>query len=358
KLLIPSYLWSAAVAVAGTLILCLFSLTRVDGYMFHVALLSFMLSVTTSNLMILMGKERIREYNLVTAFQMIILFIVLFALFFIFGLKDIMAYLFGLYFSYGSGLLLSLLLILPELKKDRASKSNKNVLKELFHYGTIMQAANIFQFLNYRISYYFIEFFMGKGALGVFSVGTQLSESIWILSKSMSAVQYTRIANQDDPAYAARVTLTFVKISFILTFIALAVILLLIHLFFPLIFHRPEFAPVKYIMLILSSGILVFSVSIVLSPYFSGIGKPNHNMISSGLGLVCASVFGFILIPRFGLAGAAMTAVISYSTATLYQFIVFLRLSKILFRDFMLTRSEIQMTYRFFLSLQHKKPLV
>ncbi len=354
KLLIPSYLWSILIATVGTLIMNLIPFTRVDGFMVHVALLSMLLSFTNANLMILMGKERIREYNLVTFFQMVVLFVVLFSFFFIFGYRDLKAYLYGLYFSYGFALLASFLLILPEIKKDKPSISEKNILKEMFRYGVTMQSANVFQFLNYRMSYYFVDFFLGKGSLGIFSVGTQLSESIWLLSKSISTVQYTRIANQKDPQYAAKLTLTFIKISFILTFISLAALLLLIHWFFPVIFH-PEFAPVKNIMLILSVGILIFSVSIVLSPYFSGIGKPDHNMFSSGLGLVLTLISGFILIPRLGLAGAAMTAVISYATATLYQFIVFLRLSGILFRDFLLTGSEIRMAYRFLLSLQYKK---
>lgn len=354
KLLIPSYVWSVIIALAGAPLLNLFRETTAgQGYAIHVAMLTILLSLGTTNQMILMGRERIREFNLVTLLQTIVLFLSLVCGFFVFRYKEIGSFLNALYFSYGVGMIVSLWLIIPEIKKEGPESNNWKVIKEMFHFGSTMQSANFFQFLNYRMNYYFINTFLGKGPLGIFSVGTSLSESIWILAKSISGVQYTRISNENDPAYAAKLTLTFVKISFIFTLIALIALLIVIHWLFPFIF-RPEFLPVKYIMAILSGGILVFSVSIVLSPFFSGTGSPGHNMISSALGLVFTIVAGFLLIPRYGLAGASIAAVISYTAGTLYQLIIFIRMSGFHLKDFLLTRAELLTAGRFFLSLQSK----
>jgi O-antigen/teichoic acid export membrane protein len=203
-----------------------------------------------------------------------------------------------------------------------------------------MQTGNILQFFNYRLSYYFIEVFMGRAALGVYSVGVQLSESVWLVSRSIAMVQYTRISNEKDRNYAARVTLSLTKITFLITIICLVLLYILLLLFFPLIFTT-EFNPVKMIMAALAIGILTFSVSIILSPYFSGIGKPGHNTVSAAIGLIFTLISGWILIPRFGFVGAGFSAAISYSTATLYQFIVFGKLSGIKPKDFMMTRGDI-----------------
>ncbi len=140
--------------------------------------------------------------------------------------------------------------------------------------------------------------------------------------------------------YAARLTLNLTKISFLITLICLVPLYILLILIFPLIF-KPEFNDVKMIMASLSIGILTFSVSIILSPYFSGTGKPQHNTISAAIGLVFTLICGWIWIPRFGFIGAGMSATISYSAATLYQFIIFGKLAHIRPGDFLMTRSDI-----------------
>ncbi|MEI7664073.1 MAG: polysaccharide biosynthesis C-terminal domain-containing protein, partial [Bacteroidota bacterium] len=68
-----------------------------------------------------------------------------------------------------------------------------------------------------------------------------------------------------------------------------------------------------------------------------------HNTISSAVGLVFTILLGLLLIPRYGIAGAGISATISYSMLTLYQFIVFSRMTKITPRDFLLTKAEIRL---------------
>ncbi len=96
-------------------------------------------------------------------------------------------------------------------------------------------------------------------------------------------------------------------------------------------------------MVTLAIGILMLSVSIILSSFFSGIGKPVHNAIGSGIGLIFTIVLGLLFIPRFGITGAGIVASISYSVSTLYQFIVFIRYSKLKASDFLLKKEELIM---------------
>ncbi len=349
KLLIPAYLWALFTAVAGTGLLSVFQLFPKDlvihihiipeGYFRHVMLLSMLLSLASVNFMILMGQERIKSYNTITVLQMICMFGMIMTCFFVFHQRDVSAYLESLYVSYTFSFLMGFWMILPSVKKATPG-GMKAVLKEIFHFGSIMQMGNILQFLNYRVSYYFIEIFLNRAAVGIYSVGVQLSESMWLLAKSIHMVQYTRISNEDDPQYAVRLTLNLLKITFLLTFICLVLVLLLLNLFFPLIF-KPAFHEVLSIMLALSSGILIFSISIILSPYFSGTGKPMHNTISAAIGLVFTLAFSLIFIPRIGLMGAAWAATLAYSAATFYQMIVFVKKANVSFSDFLLRKKDI-----------------
>jgi O-antigen/teichoic acid export membrane protein len=341
-LFVPAYLWSVVTSLAGAFILQFFSLIP-SGFFWHVVILSLVLSLASVNFMILMGQERIRVYNIISLLQMITLFVVLIFWLFVLQEREVLSYIIGLYASYIFAFTGSLAMILFHGNWGRI-RGMPGVIKEIFRYGSIMQAGNILQFFNYRLSYYFIEFFMGMTSLGVYSIGVQLSESVWLVSRSVHMVQYARISNEKDQGYAARLTLSLTKVSFLVTLICFAFLYILLILVFPLIF-TPEFIAVKMIMASLSIGILTFSVSIILSPYFSGIGKPKHNTIASAIGLLFTLISGWILIPRFGLLGAGLSATISYSIATLYQFIVFCTLSGVKPVDFLMKKGNFE---RFF----------
>lgn len=289
--------------------------------------------------MILVGQERINAFNLINLLQVFSLFTVLLILLLMLNRREVFSYVLSLYVSYILAFAGSLIKIMPQAKWGNL-KGLSAILKELFRYGTVMQLGNIFQFFNYRLSYYFIEFFLGRAALGVYSVGVQLSESIWLISRSIHMVQYTRIANEKDIPYATRLTISLAKISFLISLLCLVLLFVLLFAFFSVVFS-PAFNDVKVVMLTLSLGILIFSVSIIISPFFSGIGKPHHNTISAAIGLVFTLLCGLVLIPLMGIKGAGIAATISYTMAALYQVIVFIHLSKVKWNDLRISKQEI-----------------
>jgi len=338
KIFLPSCGWAMLTSALGTFLLNSLHLIPA-GYAYDVFFLALLLSLFTVNFMVLMGEERIRTYNIISLLQVVVLFSVLMFFFFVLGIREVQAYLYGLYISYSFAFLVSLFMIFSSFRKKEIQGSG-NILRELFQLGSVMQLGNIMQFFNYRLSYYFIEFFLKRASVGIYSVAVQLSESIWLIAKSVSMVQFTRISNEKDHDYAAKLTLNLAKISFILTLISLILIMILLHVFFSLIL-KPEFQQVPVIMYTLAAGILTFSISIILSPYFSGRGKPIHNTISAAIGLVFTLVLSLLLIPKMKLPGAALAATVSYIAATIYQFIVFIRMTKLKPSDFLLRKNDV-----------------
>jgi O-antigen/teichoic acid export membrane protein len=343
KLFIPSYLWAFVASGIVTAVLGLLHLIPA-GFYLHVMFLSLLTSLSSVNFMVLLGQEKIRPYNLISLMQMIFQILVLVGMIFLFHLRDPLAYIIALYVSYGFSFLLGLILVFPSLGRGSFSGSG-SVLKEIFRYGMIMQAGNIAQLLNYRSSYYFLEYFFGRAMVGIYSVGVQLSEGIWLVGRSIALVQYARISNEEDRAYAVRLTLDLVKFTCVLTVITMIILLLLPVQVFTFIFGA-EFFPVKMVMYSLAAGILMFSVSIILSPFFSGIGKPQYNTISAVIGLVFTVLFCLLLIPRYGMAGAGIAASVSYTASALYQLIQFFRISRIRIRDMRITRDDFRKVWR------------
>jgi O-antigen/teichoic acid export membrane protein len=364
RLLIPAYLWAIITAVAGTGLLNILHLfpwgsglyVIPEGYSIHVMMLSMIFSLASVNFMVLMGQEKIRAYNTISLLQVACLFAGLMIFFVVFHRFEVEAYIRSLYIAYSFAFIAGFIWMIPSIRYRPKDKST-SYLKQVFRLGSVMQLANILQFLNYRVSYYFLDFFLNRAAVGVYSVGVQLSESIWIIAKSIHMVQYTRISNEGDKQYAVRLTLNLVKVSFLATITCLILVLTLIYLLFPLIF-KPAFIEVFPVMLALSPGILVFSVSIILSPYFSGSGRPVHNTISSAIGLFFTLVFSLILIPVIGLRGAAWAASMAYLFATVYQLVVFVRDAKVGLSDFILRKKDVNsIRDEVKVFLQSKKPV-
>jgi len=340
KLFVPSIIWAIITSVICTAILFFLGLIPA-GYFKDVLLISFIMSLSAICLNIIVGKEKMKLFNIISALQTIILIGVLAYFLFYLGKKEVRSYIIALYISNIFITVVSLIAVLRFIKiSDLANM--KEVLHNIFKFGSFGFLANVIQQFNYRLTYYIIDKFISTSSLGLYSVGVQLSEGLWITGKSLAIVQYARISNITDYDYARKITLAFAKISFLITFVLLGILLLIPHQFFSAIFGK-DFHDLPVVILSLGSGILFLSLSFSFSHYFSGTGKYHHNTISSSIGFVFTIVLGFTLIPAYGLVGAGITTSIAYLSILVYQIIFFLRISGSKLKELLITAADIRL---------------
>jgi len=340
KLFIPSYIWGFVSSIICALILYLTGLIP-EGFVIHVLILSTLHSLFSINTMILLGQERIKAINILTVGQITFLILTLLVFYLFTSVREVMVYIYAMYVSYIIMFLGSISLITKQLKKDNLTGMSK-VIREILAFGGWAQTGNIFQLFNYRLSYYLVEMIVSKAALGVYSTGVQLAEGVWIIPRSMSMVQLSRISNEKRWDYAAKITLVFSKVGILLSILIVSLILMLPSGFFVFVFG-PEFSGVRPVIISLAVGIIALSFSIPLSAFFSGMGKPMHSAIAAGIGLVFTVILSLLLIPMLGIIGAGIAASASYLSATLYQLITFIILSGVRIKDFFIRRNEIKL---------------
>ena len=338
QIILPSYIWAVVSAALGAYVLNITGLIPAK-YAFHIFMLSLMQALGAVNMNFLLGKEKIKRYNIVQLIQFAVLIVSLIVFYYLLDEKSVLFYVYSLYLAFGSALALSFLFIRNFIKIS-GLKELPHVLKQILKYGFYVQFANFLQLMNYRLSYYIIENYLGKSSLGIFDVGNKLSEGLWLVGKSVSMVQYSKISNTESKDYAVELTLRFLKFVFVSTFLMLVVLLILPQTFFTFVFGK-DFFDVNTIIQALSPGILAMSLSMIFSHYFSGVGKHYHNTVSSAIGLTFTVVFGFTLIPSMGIIGAGITASLSYSASMLYQFAVFVYLTKTGISKFLISKDDI-----------------
>jgi O-antigen/teichoic acid export membrane protein len=220
----------------------------------------------------------------------------------------------------------------------------------MIKYGFLIQIANFSQLLNYRLSYYVIKFIVGVKPLGLFDLGTKLSEAIWIFPKSISTVQYTRISNcGDDKVYAKRITLSFLKLTFVFAIIATIFLFCIPSQWLGLIFGN-EFVESKKIIYALGSGIVLLSCNIILSHHFSGFGNYKVNTIASTIGLIvtgCLSIPVFFLSNNFSSLDIifimGLITSLSYSSSFLYTFICFVKDVNLKLNELRISKQDIDL---------------
>jgi|AntRauTorcE11898_2_1112593.scaffolds.fasta_scaffold00214_4 O-antigen/teichoic acid export membrane protein len=337
-LLVPSYLWAFVSAAAVAYVLSLLNKIP-EGYTFHVMALALFQSLSSINQNVMLGKEQVGHFNLVSLIQfgMLLATLSLFVLYY--QEKDALAYIKALYVAYISAFVLSSVLVYRYVSRADLRDAAAAVSKML-NYGWKAQLANILQFFNYRLNHYILEAFFNKAALGVFSAGVQLSEGMWIIGKSVSMVQFSKTVNTTDKTYVKNLAVNLVKMTFVLTLLMLIVVLLLPVELFVLLFGE-EFGNIKMVILTLAPGIVIVPCSMVLSAYFSGTGKPHISAIGSGSGLLATLLIGFTIIPLYGLPAAGITASATYLIIAAYLFNRFLRIAGGAVRDFYPKREDL-----------------
>lgn len=328
-LMLPSYLWSLLIGGISYIFLSIVPLVE-TRYILDICLLSVLNSFMTINSSLLIGKEKISSSNFVNLLVPLITIIVLLVILTGFQEKSIRSYIMALYAAYG----LSFLISAAYIRKffGRFSKTGgdifRNVIKDLFRFGFLNQIAHITQMMSFRLSYYLLDYFHGEATVGIYSNAISISESIWLISKSISLVQYSRIANTDDKAYAASITVKLLKASFIVSALLLLPLLLLPVSFYVFIFGD-GFEGIKPVIWYLAPGVLLYNISILSGHYFSGLGKYNVNAAVSSIGLVISVVVYYLLIPLYRETGAGLATSLSYSFTSLALLILFLRHSRI-----------------------------
>lgn len=343
KILVASVVWAALIAVVMGFGIRLFYPKLEPDLVVHVAILSFISSLSNINFRFLVGKEEIQKANYNTLLQPVLLTLTLVLYHFILKREGIYGYLIGLYAAYGGTFLLGIWMLRKEyanLRHDK-DKDYKPVLKDLFKYGFLNQTGHFVQFFNLRLSYYLLDSYIGRGQVGVFSRSVSLAESIWIISNSIALVQYARIANADDRQYSQKLTLDLGKICLLVSAIAVVVLCLLPPQFYVFVFGK-DFGEMAHLIRILAPGILFYCIFLILGHYYSGTGRYQMNTFAALCGLVVTFVCGFTLIPRYDITGAAITSAAAYTVNAIFLFIFFVKESNFKGRDFLLKKSEIQ----------------
>jgi len=323
ELFVASYIWTLLVSVFSYIVLVFVELVP-DKFILSVVILSTISSIVSIHSSVLLGKENLKSFNLLSFLVPLLSLGTLLLQFTLNWNRTAEAYVYSLYVAYGLTLVVSILLVMKHVKKDSVFQLSNtwSTFQSLFYYGFQNQLAHVFQLLSFRISYFFLQRDCGEAEVGIYSNAVSVIESIWMISTSISLWQYAKISNSTDVSYTKNITEQLTKYGLLTAFVALLVLLLIPAGFYAWLFGK-EFRGLNELMWYLAPGIWVFNYALIIGHYFSGHGKYYVNAIASGIGLVVTCASAYYFIPTLKIQGAALSASISYFVTSLVVILYF-----------------------------------
>jgi O-antigen/teichoic acid export membrane protein len=166
--------------------------------------------------------------------------------------------------------------------------------------------------LNYRIDSYIVVALAGVSVFGVYSIAVNVGEMLLHISRSIATVA-TREIGASAPDRAARFTACSIRVGAALSAIFGAALFALAPPLLHAIFGS-RFESAATPLRILIGGIVAFSSAPVFASYFIvQLGRPHIVTLVNCIMLAVQAGACVLLVPRFGIAGAAGASSCAYA---------------------------------------------
>jgi O-antigen/teichoic acid export membrane protein len=266
---------------------------------------------------LLHGMNKILEFNLVLVFVPLLQLIVLLTL--IKGLT-LSAVLMSWAISQIIGVgIVSFILF----KNTKVGVPDFSLLKSMLAFGLQVWGVQLIGALNLRFDTYLVAYYVGY-----YSVAVTIANFLFYIPSSIAIVILPRLTSSDSKT-ASDMACRGLRVSIFSSALLLILFMGIGKFIIPAVYGK-MFIPSIVPLFILLPGSAIFGLAHITTTYFNAyIGKPIINTGLASLSLVINIGLNVVLIPKFGVNGAALSCTISYILSMMVSIYIFLRLSKV-----------------------------
>ncbi len=230
----------------------------------------------------------------------------------------------GSYFTafFVQGVLLLLLYPAMYIRQFAIQFPGSVQLKAILHYSLQAFAANIVFFLVYRVDYWFVNYFCSdKELLGNYIQVSKIAQVFFIVPGIVASTVFSVTATGQKTAMSATV-LRLSRLIFSGAVIACALLAAMGYWFFPQLFGV-GFNKMYIPFLLLIPGIVAIATLYPFTAYYAGKNRVPENIKGSLLALVVIISGDLLLVPLWGINGAALVSSVGYIVYEIYILLQF-----------------------------------
>ena len=183
------------------------------------------------------------------------------------------------------------------------------------------------RFLNFRLDVLLIGYYLGSSAAGLYAAALVIAEKLCLIPQTASQAMLPRLASMHREI-DARDRLTCFALRLCLLF-GFAAALILGGLRGPLLTlgFGPEYDAAAIVLLWLLPGMVLEAFVLTIASNLAARGRVDLNLYRYGLLVVVNLLGNILLIPRLGIAGAAIASTFSYFVLALVTLHIFASLT-------------------------------
>ena len=200
-----------------------------------------------------------------------------------------------------------------------AYKVNLSYVREVMLYGLKIHAGNIFRTLNYRLDSLIVGMFFSLAVVGYYSIATSLVQTAMLIGYSIGTVilpVISKVGFADDKY----IIIPILRVTIFISVLFCAAVYGFGSMFIKLCFGQ-AFIPAVEPLYIMAPTAIFTNVSLILSYYYVGTGRGVISSYSSVILVLTTAIFALLLIPHWGIRGAALAVTMSSLVQALYLFL-------------------------------------
>ncbi|MCL2812032.1 MAG: polysaccharide biosynthesis C-terminal domain-containing protein [Clostridia bacterium] len=204
-------------------------------------------------------------------------------------------------------------------------RAEMKFLRKIFGFGCVAMLNTLLLTVNYRMGTMMLGWMGATNTeLGYYTTGISLAGFGWIISDAFREVLFSRTVRKDA---VANVVFSL-KINFYITLVAIAGIAMFGRTAI-LILRGAAFLPAYRVTVILFVGVLSMSYFKLIGTLFLADGRKTAYLVLLSASALVNIVANWITIPRWGIDGAAVSSVLSYTVAGAVFLLYFLKTYKV-----------------------------
>lgn len=215
----------------------------------------------------------------------------------------------------------------------------KGLPQKLFRKGIVFALVLFILNINYRIDILILERFVSAAEIGIYSVGVGLSELIWQLPTAIGTVLFASSTNSTSDIDAAKKAAKLLRVSLVFLVTGSILFALTSKWIVPFIYGN-EFQSASEVINLLLPGIILVVIIQILHASLSGRGYPLVGIRIFILAIIVNIVLNVLLIPIYGINGAAISSTISYAIGGFGYAYVFAKRTQLPLKDVLVIKKE------------------
>lgn len=220
-----------------------------------------------------------------------------------------------------AGLVIAYFIIVKRGKISIKPVWETEVVRDMVSFAWKVHLSNVITFLHYKADLFLISFFMNPFFVGIYSLAVNISEKIWMVSSSIGSVVYPKMTNVETQE-RTRLTNKTVRVVFFISVLTVLSLFMTVQFLIPFLYgesYRGSVLPVRILLV----GILMISISRLMSNHLAASNKPQITLASKSATFLLNIILNIVFIPKYGVNGAAVATSISYSLNTIIVLIIY-----------------------------------